>query len=276
LLGGLLSFAAASPALDLHLKASAGLVRSRFGDINRALADWSASWEAAIAARPGWGFEQLGTLRQTGCVSLGAELLTSVGRRWAVGIGSGLLYSNFADGVAPLFIQTPDDRVEYTSPTKLAAYPIYGLAQFSIPVTPRWEAFLTGGMGFVPLRYVHREKFRNVKATDFGVALTDIASAAGPMIMGGVGFRYAFDPALSLFAEADYLLAQAGSFNGTTATGAAGVLYSYQEYDSDLDFWQTKLRLQAAEPAGPAFRDVRKAGVDLGGFSLRLGLQMKL
>jgi len=274
--GGLFLLTAASPAMDLYLKTTGGLLRSRFGDIDLALRDWSASWEATVAARPNWGYEQTGTLRQSGSVLFGAEVIASFGRRWAVGIGLALLYSNFTDKYAPLYVQMPDDKIEYTSPTKVASYPFYALGQYTVPLAKKWDAFVSAGMGFAPTKYVHREKFRNLKDKDFGVALVEIASGTGPMVLGGAGLRYAIDPALGLFAEAGYVLAKVGSLEGDLGEGATGVLYSYREYDEALDFWQTKLRLHASDPTGSTIRAVRKADLNLSGFSFRLGLTMKL
>jgi hypothetical protein len=276
LLGAFFALASASWAVELYFKASGGFVRSRFADVDQALKDWSASWQAFVAALPGWGFEQTGVLRQSGCTAFGAELLAALGRRWGVGLGLGVLYSNFVDLDAPLYVQKPDVKIEYMSPTKIAAYPIYGFGQYAFPLGKKWAAYLSAGVGVLPAKYIHREKRRDLKDVDPAVELAEFASASGTFLLAGTGLRYTVDPGLSLFAEAGYVLSKVGSFEGEVGTGGKGLLYYYQEYEPDLDFWQTKLRLQAAAPSGLSVRAVRKASLDFGGLSLRLGLMMRL
>lgn len=264
-----------SPAVELHFRASGGFIRSRFGDIDQARRDWSASWEAAVAKLPGWGFEQTGRLRQSGCASFGGELSAKFGGRWAVGFGLGLWYSDFVDLDAPLYVQKPDAKVEYMSPTKVAAYPVYLFGEYAFPVAKTWEVYVRGGMGFLQAKYVHREKFRDLKDADPGVSLSNLASAAGGVLLAGAGVRYPVGADLGLFVEAGYVMAMVSPFEGDIGAGTTGRLYYYQEYDAALDLWQTKLRLQAEEPAGFTYRAVRKAQVDLSGLSLRAGLTMK-
>jgi len=274
-LAALLACVPESAAVELHLQVSGGLLRSRFADIDQALKDWSASWETFCAKTPNWGFEQTGNLRQSGSTSFGAELSAKFGGRWAVGLGLGLYYSNFVDLDAPLYLENPVAKFEYTSPTKVAAYPVYLFGEYAFPFGKAWEAYLRGGMGFVPVRYVHREKFRDIQAANPGVSLSELASASGAFLLAGTGVRFPVDTALSLFVEAGYIMAKVSPFEGDLGDETTGVLYYYQEYDSTLEFWQTKLRLQAEEPAGFDFRAVRKASIDLSGLSLRAGLRMK-
>jgi len=273
-LAALLAGAAETPAVELYLKASGGFVRSRFGDIDQARKDWSAGWQAFVGDSPGWGFEQTGRLRQSSCTSFGGELLAKFGGRWGVGLGWGLLYSNFVDHDGPLYVQKPAATIEYMFPTKIAAYPVYLFGEYSIIFGKAWETYLRAGMGLVPAKYVHREKFRDLKDELPGVSLTELASAGGSLLLAGAGVRFPADAALSLFAEAGYVLALVGSFEGNLGGETRGRLYFFQEYDSALDFWQTKIRLLAEEPAGLAYRAVRKASIDFRGFSLRAGLMM--
>jgi hypothetical protein len=263
------------PAVELHFRASGGIVRSRFGDIDQARRDWSASWQAAVAKLPGWGFEQTGRLGQSGCASFGGELSATFGGRWAVGLGLGLWYSDFVDLDGPLYVQKPDAKIEYMSPTKVAAYPVYLFGEYAFPLAKTWEVYLRGGMGFVRAKYVHREKFRDLKDVDPGVSLSELASSGGGVLLAGAGVRYPVGADLGLFVEAGYVMAKVSPFEGDLGAETTGRLYYYQEYDSALDLWQTKLRLQAEEPAGFAYRAVRKANIDLSGLSLRAGLMMR-
>ena len=80
---------------------------------------------------------------------------------------------------------------------------------------------------------------------------------------------------MRFFLEGSYRWMRVSGFRGDTETDEAATLYHFEQYSSDLDFWQAKNRLYAQPPAGEEFRSVRETEVDFSGFSLILGVAIK-
>jgi len=77
------------------------------------------------------------------------------------------------------------------------------------------------------------------------------------------------------FIEAAARSGKVDGFAGEDSLQQPGSLYSYEEYISDLGYWQAKIHVLPEAPAGDNFREVRDASIDLGGYSVRLGLFIK-
>ena len=68
------------------------------------------------------------------------------------------------------------------------------------------------------------------------------------------------------------LPSELGGFYGENGIGT---LYSFEQFDPKLDFWQLKYQILSEEPSGEDIRSAQEAEVDFSGLSVKLGLIIK-
>ncbi|MBN2408744.1 MAG: hypothetical protein JXE07_03320 [Candidatus Aminicenantes bacterium] len=265
-----------SGAADLMLRLSAGLDRTSADEVNRALAGWREGWRLKTEGDPNLTLEN----ETSGALHLGvdfeAELLLSFSRWLTLGLGAGCSFASLDERQTRLSIRQDGALFDYTRPTKISAYPVFLSAYVFLPLGQKFKAYLRAGMGAIFARNVIREASKKAEAGRFSYTAYHNAGANGTGYIGGLGLSYAFDESLGFFAEASFRRAEVSGFEGENSLGESGALYIYEEYDPDVDFWQLRMSVHAAEPGGEAVRDVRKATVDFGGYSVRIGLSLKL
>lgn len=103
--------------------------------------------------------------------------------------------------------------------------------------------------------------------------------AHGPGLVGGIYLEHKLNSFLALGLEAQgrysKLARLEGSTTGTEDEGQ-GFLYIGEKYNSQSDRYEPYLITSSSMPAGDEFRKMRKASLDLSGFSLKLGLKIRL
>ncbi len=271
----LLALPPLSHGLDLYLRFASGLQRINPGEVNTAVASWADEWKYRADFYPNLRYEsgQVASLRLG--VGFEAELMLSLSSHLAVGVGGGYAYAELKEEDTLLSITWDDGLYNHARPTKISAYPIVLSGYIFFPIGSRFKWYLRGGAGTLQARYIAREALKKAEETRFFYTTSETAKAGRPAFLGGLGFNFNLDPAFGFFLEATGMSARLDSFSGENALGETGTLYSYEEYISDLDFWQAKMEVRPEAPSGSDFRNVRKATVDFSGFSIRMGLLLK-
>jgi len=271
----LLALPSFSHGLDLYLRFASGLQRINPTEINTAVVSWADEWKYRADFYPNLRYEsgQVSSLRLG--VAFEAELVLSLSSHLAVGLSGGYAYADLKEEATLLSITWDDVLYIHARPTKISAYPIVLSGYIFFPIGSRFKFYLRGGAGTLQARYSAREGLKKAEETRFFYTASETAKAGRPAFLGGLGFNFNLDPAFGFFLEATAISARLDGFSGENALGETGTLYSYEEYISDLDFWQAKMDLQPEAPSGANFRNVRKATVDFSGFSIRLGLLLK-
>jgi hypothetical protein len=266
----LLALAPPSFGLTVHFKLSGSYSLLSLDDVNRSLSSWRDLMERRAAATPGWTYEGGNAGRARGGFDLEGELLLDLARRWAVGIGSGYTYGEASESSTGLSILQSSVPHIYARPTKITAVPLVLSGYRFWPLGRKFSLYIRAGMGWLWAKYADREAVRKASDTGFSYANSRSASGRGALALAGAGIKYAHDGSLGFFLEAVLRRAKVNAFGNGKET-----LYFFEEYDPGLEFWQAKMSLLAAAPAGDAFRSVQKAVVDYGGFVLRLGFFVK-
>ena len=103
--------------------------------------------------------------------------------------------------------------------------------------------------------------------------------AHGPGLVGGIYLEHKLNSFLALRLEAQGRYSKLTRFEGST-TGTEdegqGFLYIGEKYNPQSDRYEPYLITSSSMPAGDEFRNMRKASLDLSGFSLKLGLKIRL
>jgi hypothetical protein len=264
--------ASSAPAINLRIKVAGGLGYFNLKDINRALKSWEEFMKEEAATVPGWSF-QSGTVPrfQTGA-ELEGELLLSLSRRLAFGLGSGYLYGELRPEKTELSILRGAYTYIYTKPVKVSAQPLMLSGYYFLPLGKKFSVFFRAGGGYLWAKYVGREGYRRLPTANFSYTSSQIARGHGTIFQAGIGLKYELEPAVSLFFEASGRRAKASGFEGDEGSGSTGKLYFYEEYSPVFKLWQAKVQLWGSAPAGEYFRSVREASFDFNGFSLKMGI----
>lgn len=118
-----------------------------------------------------------------------------------------------------------------------------------------------------------------------GLTLVDFDTEADGQGLGfqaGLGLEYGLSDHLGLFMDALGRYANFAGFEGKTNllfglpfSPVQGTLYYYDRVDP-ISGSETLIRCSPTAPSGPEYHNVREAKIDLSGFSLRLGLVIRL
>lgn len=261
--------------LDIRLKLSPGLWSVNPQDVNTAISGWQEALERRVPLQPNWTLEgsHVETMRYGS--SLEAELVASVTPRLAFGFSAGYFYSDLSEEEAYVVIVKEGTPYVHGHPTKINAYPFIFSAYIYVPLGSKFHAYLRGGGGYILAKFVDREAVKSSEEETFVYANLQMAKSGGPAYCGGLGLAYDFDPAIGLYIEAEARSAKVSGFKGDEALGDGLKLYYLEEYDEELSFWQTKLKLEPGTPSTEMTRNVREAVIDFSGFSIKIGLSLK-
>ena len=101
----------------------------------------------------------------------------------------------------------------------------------------------------------------------------------GPGLVGGIYLEHKLNSFLALRLEAQGRYSKLTKLEGSTAgteDEGEGFLYIGEKYNSQSDRYEPYLITSSSMPAGDEFKNMRKASLDLSGFSLKLGLKIRL
>ncbi len=272
---GLLVTAPFGRAADIRLRFSTSVEKIRYDTAVLGVTGWAE--ELKLRAE---SFSNLKFVSQSvGNLKLGygfeGELMFAFSRRLGLGLSGGYTYGSLPEKDVATTIIWDGVIYNHTKPAKMSAYPVIASAYLFFPVGSKLNFYLRAGAGFLYAKFVGREGLKKEEETKFFYSLFETASARRPAYVGGLGLSYNFDSAFGFFAEAAVRSGKADGFSGVDNLQRPGRLYSYEEYISDLGFWQAKVHVLPEVPAGVNFREVREASVDLGGYSARVGLVLK-
>lgn len=272
---GLASLISPASGTGLQIRFSSGIGRFKPTEVNTSVIGWAEQFKRIAGFYSTWSFvsQDIRPLEQN--VAFEGELLFSLSRWFALGLSGGYRYGAVQEKDAILTIVSDNVTNNWVKPSNISAYPVIASAYLFLPLGSKLSAYLRAGAGLLYAKFVAREGLKEVSAAKYSYPVFETASARRPAYVGGLGFSYNFDPAFGFFIEADYLSGKADGFTGVDTQKNAGQLYYYEEYFSYLDYWQTKMRVLAAEPSGPNFRSVREAAVDFSGASARIGVLLK-
>jgi len=262
-------------AVELRLRFSAAVEKLRYDNDDMGVTGWAEEIKLRTQS-----FSNLEFISQSvGTLKLGygfeGELLFAFSRHFGLGLSGGYSYGSLPEeDVETMSIW---DGVEYihTKPAKMSAYPVIASGYLFFPFGQKLTLYLRAGAGLVFAKFVGREGLKEPEEANFFYTLFETAKAQRTAYLGGLGLSYNFDDAFGFFIEAAARSGKVDGFTGEDNLQQPGGLYSYEEYISDLGYWQYKIHVLPEAPGGGNFREVREASIDLGGYSVRLGLTIK-
>jgi opacity protein-like surface antigen len=223
------------------------------------------------------------------------ELRLDISPKFAISAGIGFITekneSNFQ-----FTDQVPSEPINFhtiSTEPKVSATLLKLGTYYTIPLIRRVNLFLNGGINYyfskvslykshgfhaeIDLSPYFKEDKYDVSSNNFG-------------LYGGMGFEYKISNYLALAMEFRGRYAKMKNLKGTRLfrngrhmfpppeESEEGILYIGERYMTDgwIDGYRPDLIISPSRPSGAEFRNIREAALDLSGYSLRLGIRIKL
>jgi len=287
----LILLAASAHADDLgqgfSFKVGGGIGQVRSGDLNaygegyeNHFDDIAASWLSSIQG----GFNDLNTLGG----EIGVEVLFNLTENFALGFGFGNFprkpqsdFSLLEEGVIS-FTSIFDPRISSSSLT-LSLYYFY-------PFTSNLRGYVNSGAGLylskMALNTSSEYDETGVLSYSETVELSTNDLAFG--FQGGIGLEMTVGGYMGVFIEASGRYSKPKSYKGrlkytflstagaVVARTTSGNLWYFERYNPTLDNWYSQIQVSEEAPTGSDVRNARAFSVDLSGFSIKVGIRLKL
>jgi hypothetical protein len=257
--------------MELGFKLSGGYAFLADNSIMRSLEDWTEWKKMEAEGNPNWQYLGQDIKSLHSGIHLEGELLFSFSQRLGISVGTGYIYSDLQESETEVLVQRPYGVLSQVHPITVTAYPVILSGYYFIPVKNKLNIYIRGGAGMAWAKYVNREATKFESSNKYNYFRLESASAKGPVLLGGLGFVYETDMGVRFFCEGLYRRAKIRGFSGENELQEKGILYYFEEYTPNLDFWQTKIKIFAKTPTGANFRSVSEAEVDFSGLSVKIG-----
>jgi hypothetical protein len=257
--------------LELDLKISGGYAYLDLETINLGMESWAEWRKREAEENKNWLYLGQNIQSLHSGIHLEGEFLLSFSKRLGISLGTGYIYGDLKENETEVLVQKPTGILIQAYPATVSAYPLVFSGYYFVPLSKRLLAYVRGGGGVAWAKYVYREAKKLESAEKYNYFLLGRASARAPILLGGIGFVYETDVGVRFFIEGLIRKTKIDGFSGENELEEQGMLYHFEEYSSDLDFWQEKNEIRAEKPSGSNYRSVSEASVDFSGFSVKIG-----
>ena len=284
----------------LSIKLTGGLRYINVGDINNHIESFDNYMSSFLSFYEGG---KMGKINNYG-PDLEGELRLDISSKFAVGVGIGYISgkneSNFqtAGDFAPIYqiyIVPPIDLFEFVVESKIETIPIKLGIYYTIPLGSRINIFLKSGLDYYFSKcFIYKyNEIISIDGTVYPVEFYEISNkydmrGNGLGFNGGLGFEYKISNFLALVLEIQRRYAKIKKLKGkwiysntfTLEQGEnEGILYIARKDMEDegfSDIFYPDLVVSPSKPSGAKILNAREATLDLSGFSLKVGIRIKL
>lgn len=263
-----------SYGFKVNLMLSGSLCTLHPDHINRSLRGWEEWIKKAGPFYDDWTYKEGEVKKFNLGTALEGTFLFFFTSRLAIGIGTGYIYSDLSEEKTALTIDKGKKTSVYVRPAKINVFPLNLSACYFFPLREKMKLYAQGGFGFAWAKFIEREGIEK-SGEKYNYLWEQTASATGQTYFTSLGFIYEADPNVSFFIAGEARLAKISGFEGESPGGEQGKLFFFEEYNTDLDFWQAKNMILKEKPSGDHIRSAQETVADLSGFSFKIGLLMK-
>ncbi len=257
---------------EFSLKLAGGLSLINHANINPIRQDWEELFKLDVDEHNTWSFieGEIGSLKNS--FDFEGELVITLHPRIDISIGTGFIFSELNPKKPNFSIEKNLGTYEYIYPMKVSAIPTILSGYYLYPLNNRFKVYAKAGAGYIWAKYIDREGNKKIDKDNYIFYSTQNTKAGGTILSGALGLIVESEQGINFFIESSFRKTNISNFTGESESGLIGTLYFFDEFDSDLEFWQSKLQILTQEPLGDSFRSVKKAEIDLSGFSFKLGI----
>ena len=283
----------------LSIKLTGGLRYINVGDINNHIESFDNYMSSHLSLYEGG---KMGKINNYG-PDLEGELRLDISSKFAVGVGIGYISGkNESDfqtvGFWPFGMiyaySPPADLFEFVVESKLETIPIKLGIYYTIPLGSRINIFLKSGLDYYFSKcFIY--KYNEIISLDRAVLIPEFYEISNKYDMrgnglgfnGGLGFEYKISNVLAIVLEIQRRYAKIKNLKGkwiysntfTLEQGEdEGILYIGKKNMEDEGFSDNypDLVVSPSKPSGAKILNAKEATLDLSGFSLRVGIRIKL
>jgi len=260
--------------MELSIKFSGGLNYSKMANINRVLQDWVVFKERFADINKHWIFVEGDIPELHSSYDFDGELIFSLTSHLALGLSGGYIYGELGEDDTEVTMKEAASESSFLDirPTKVNAFPLTVSGYYLFTVMKKITFYLKGGGGLIWAKHVVREGWKPVLGESYNYSFTQNTSARSSILLGGFGIMYEVENGMRFFIEGIARSSKINGFRGENSNGQTGTLFFFEEYNSDLDFWQAKNQILSQMPMGENIRSAQEATVDLSGFAVKIGL----
>jgi len=271
------------PGEKFSLRISAGYGFSGFGDLNLAEKGQNARLGDLASSM---GFNKTGELAlpHQG-LDFNGEIVLRIAKPLEIGIGLGRLFRANSNSMVAIEESSSGVRSFVRWTTRASAIPLHLNAYYRVPISPRLSSFVKAGLGY----YSANLELTSEKESELlGIRTwSRLKSKGRDYALGyqaGLVIEYAISGAFSLIAEGSWRFVNLKNWsvtydytsNSLTDTTRAAMWWSVEELSRDTGKSYPGLIHSDQEPAGAIYEQVRKAEIDFSGWSIQLGLKIRL
>jgi hypothetical protein len=260
--------------IDLGLKFSGGYAYLDLRNTNRSLQDWAAWRKREAEANKNWEYLGNNVINLHSGIDFEGEFLVSFLDRFEIGLGAGYIYGDLGNKEAEVSIQRVKEPISHAYPLTLSAHPLFLSAYYFFPLKSGISLYIRASGGAAWIRYVNREAQKLESSAKYNYFRLEKAAASGSMFVGGFGLSCETKTGIRFFIEGSARRAKIRGLSGENEEGEKGILYQFEEYIPELDFWQTKNEIRTEKPSGSNYRSVSEALIDFSGFSVKIGFRI--
>lgn len=268
-------FSVPSSAQQISLKISGSINYFNPEHINRNLHGREELLKKFALSTEGWNYKEGEVKDLHFGTSFEGEFLLSLTSRLSLGVGAGYIYAEATEEKTGITLERPSDTLLSVHPTKINVFPVFVSGYYFLPLSQGMKLYLRGGSGLLWAEYIERAGNWVIPGNRFIQLIYQKATALAPFLFSSFGLSYEAHPDIRFFIEAEAKLARTGEFQGDLEEGDTGTLFSYEEFNQNLGFWQAKNGLHQEKPSAEDFRRVEETVVGLSGFSLKIGIVIK-
>lgn len=260
--------------MELSIKFSGGLNYSKMANINRVLQDWVVFKERFADINKHWIFVEGDIPEFHSSYDFDGELIFSLTSHLALGLSGGYIYGELGEDDTEVTMKEAVSESSFLDirPTKVNAFPLTVSGYYLFTVMKKITFYLKGGGGLIWAKHIVREGWKPVLGESYNYFFTQNTSARSSILLGGFGIMYEVESGMRFFIEGIARSSKINGFRGENSNGQTGTLFFFEEYNSDLDFWQAKNQILSQMPMGENIRSAQEATVDLSGFAVKIGL----
>ena len=261
----------------IALKFTGGMSYLRLDDWEYHLMGWRAYQDRATTA---WGGTMEGAFKSIKWgLDFEGDVIIYLNSRFGINIGSGYISGNRGPDANEITYYMPGESATSTYDMQLSAIPVKIGVYYCLYRSSKFRFFLNGGIG-----YYFAKMSEDLKSQWDGNWGNEYQESKGNGIgfQGGMGFEFDIAKSIAFVVEGSGRYAKIRDFEGDKdATNSFGLNTSTQGglyyYESLTSYGYVPfISIKEEPPFGPNYRKVRKATVDLSGFTVRTGIKIRL
>lgn len=208
------------------------------------------------------------------------EIVLNLSSRFALSGGAGYITGKYSSTSGTTNQEGAASSTSENDQTVRAVPVTFGICTY-LPVSSKSRFYISAGVGY----YFASFSFSNYREDDipYWIDINFTGSGGDIGVHGGIGFEYALSKNIAIVIEGFGRYAKISGFKGTRdredsnnwSDSSDATHYHYEHY-AWTEEWLARTGFSTEPPSGEDVRNVRDFEIDFSGYTIRVGLKIKL